>query len=193
VIRIRKLGFEPSVVKLNLVAGDDREVIIKMKRISAKLDPVVVTARSGYDSRDQQVWDDLEKRMRWKSFKNPILGPEDLKRFRGADLDLVVKGMLLSHSQTKGYPVNPNRPNQPAPSRLDSFGSDECILLNGKTPMKRPLRVFDTDQIDLLEIYPPYTEFTGTVGWYMERYGPCKPQNLLQHPTYYVIWMKGAK
>lgn len=172
VVRIRKLGFEPSVVKLTLVAGDDREVVVRMRRIATSLDAVVITERSGYDSHDEQVWEDLEKRMRWKSFKTPVLGPEDLRRFYGADLDRVAKQLLLGRAST---------------------GGDACILLNGKTPMRRPLRIFDTDQIDLLEIYPGGTELSGTIAWRMGGLPNCVARGLFSHPTYYVIWLKGSK
>ena len=40
---------------------------------------------------------------------------------------------------------------------------DACILLNGATPLRRPLSSFSTNELDLLEIYPPWTELSGTV------------------------------
>jgi hypothetical protein len=193
VIRVRKLGYEPNVVKLALVAGDDREVIIRMKRISTELDPIVVTARSGYDPLDQQVWDDLEKRMRWKSLRNPILGPEDLKRYRGADLDVVIKTIMLGRSDAATTSKAPTSKRQPQKSVFDQHMPDACILLNGKTAVKRPLHVFDTDQIDLLEVYPAGSEFTGTVGWYMDHVPGCQSSGLFTHPPYYVLWLKGGK
>src|SRR5262245_57194558 len=103
VVRVRKIGFEPHIVKLSLVAGDDREIVIRMRRLAANLDPVVVTARSGYDPRDQQVFDDLDKRKRWQNFKNAILGPEDLRRFYGSSLDLAMKSLLFDRGQGHGY------------------------------------------------------------------------------------------
>jgi len=195
IVRVRKLGFEPSVLKLNLIAGDEREVVIRMRRLSAKLDPVVVTARSGYDPRDQQVYDDLEKRKRWQNFKTALLGPEDLKRFYGLDLDYAVKSLLIDRSDTRGYPVTsimfPGSGAAPAPSRLDKFDQMACILLNGKTPVRRPLRVYNTDDIDLLEVYPTGTELTGTIDARMT--GECKAKSLFHHPTYYVLWFKGSR
>src|SRR5215510_11680992 len=102
IVRVRKIGFEPSMVKLSLVAGDDREIVIRMRRLAANLDPVVVTARSGYDPREQQVFDDLEKRKRWRNFKSAILGPEDLRRFYGLTLDYAAKPLLLGRSDSPG-------------------------------------------------------------------------------------------
>jgi hypothetical protein len=61
---VRKLGYEPSVVKLDLLAGDDREVVIRMRQIPTRLNPVVITERSDYNPRDAQIYDDLESRTR---------------------------------------------------------------------------------------------------------------------------------
>jgi hypothetical protein len=192
VVRVRKLGFEPHVVKLNLVAGDDREIVIRMRRLAANLDPVVVTARSGYDPRDQQVFDDLDRRKRWHNFKSAILGPEDLRRFYGLSLDLAVKSLLMDRPQGHGYPVNSIMGGNRAarPSRLDTLDRDACILLNGKTPVRRPLRVYSTDDIDLLEVYPSGTEVTGTIEARMTA-RECKAISIFNHPTYYVLWLKG--
>ena len=93
VVRVRKLGYEPATWKLNLVANDDREVVIRMKPLPAQMPPVIVTEKSGYDPITQLVYDDLESRLRWKSFKSPVLGPEDLKRFYGMDLDYMMTAM----------------------------------------------------------------------------------------------------
>ena len=194
VVRVRKIGFEPSVVKLTLVAGDDREIIIRMRRLATNLDPVVVTARSGYDPRDQQVFDDLDKRKRWKNFKSAILGPEDLRRFYGLDLDYAVKSLLIDRPATHGYPVTSLMPRgrgaAPTQSRLDQVDQMACILLNGNTPVRRPLRVYSTDDVDLLEVYPSGTELTGTIEARMTA-PECKATSIFNHPTYYVLWLKG--
>jgi len=192
IVRVRKIGFEPSMVKLSLVAGDDREIVIRMQRLAANLDPVVVTARSGYDPREQQVFDDLEKRKRWRNFRSVILGPEDLRRFYGMTLDYAEKTLLLGSSGSPGYPVTSilGQPNSPGPSRLDQLDQQACILINGKTPERRPLRVYSTDDVDLLEVYPPGTELTGTIEARMTA-PECKSISRFSHPTYYVLWLKG--
>jgi hypothetical protein len=195
VIRVRKLGFEPSVVKLSLVAGDDREVVIRMRRIAVDLDPVVVTAKSGYEPLDEQVWEDLEKRMRWKNFKTPVLGPEDLRRFAGGDVELVAQQYMLGRSKTRGYAVTSMTPGRASgdPALFSRADDESCVLLNGKSPMRRPLRIFGTSQLDLLEIYPANTELTGTIAWRMGGIPGCAARGLFDHPPYFVIWLKGSK
>jgi hypothetical protein len=195
VVRVRKLGYEPATWKLNLVAGDDREVIIRMKPLPAQLAPVIVTEKSGYDPTTQLVYDDLERRMRWKSFKSPVLGPEDLKRFYGMDLDYMMTAMntMVGRFGDRTVPTSIMRgvPQPTSPNRLDRNDADACVLLNGKTPLRRPLRTFNTADIDLIELYPPGTELTGTVSARMT--AACQSASLFRHPWYYVIWEKGSR
>ena len=205
VLRVRKLGYEPSVVKLNLLAGDDREVVIRMRQIPTRLDPVVITERSGYNPRDAQIYDDLESRMRWKSFKSPIFGPEDLAKFRGLGLDETMKLLLLERSAVRGYPAPAvmaaqrqqqamsaiDRAEAAAKARLDEAERMGCILLNGKTVLYQPLRSIAISDIDLLEVYPTFTEYTGTIADRFFNRKECRARSTLEHPTYYVVWLKG--
>lgn len=195
VVRVRKLGYEPAMWKLNLAAGDDREVIIRMKPLPAQMASVIVTEKSGYDPVTQLVYDDLESRMRWKNFKSPVLGPEDLKRFHGMNLDDMMTAMNTMvgrfGDRTVPMPMMRGAPQQTTPSRLDRNDADACVLLNGKTPLRRPLRTFNTAVIDLIELYPPGTELTGTVSARMT--AACESVSLFRHPWYYVIWEKGSR
>lgn len=172
VIRVRKIGYSPATVTVQLVENDDREVVVRMTPLAKGLDPVVVTAKSGYDPRDETVWKELERRKRWVNFQSRFLGPEDLKGFYGASLDhAMVRTGLARGSSVLGRPA------------------DACILLNGKTPLVQPLSTYTTDDVELLEIYPSGTELTGTVSWYFGR-EPCMAESRFKHPTYYVLWLK---
>ena len=99
---------------------------------------------------------------------------------------------LLLGSGSRGYPVTSilGQPNSQGPSRLDQLDEMACIILDGKTPVRRPLRVYSTDDIDLLEVYPSGTELTGTIAARMT-IPECQATSLFVHPTYYVLWFKG--
>jgi hypothetical protein len=193
-IRVRKLGYSPAVMTINLISGDDREVVIRMDRLPVELDPIVSSDRSGYGFRDQQVYEDLERRMRWHNFQTVVLGPDELKRYYGSPLDFAAKAMGVTAREQGGRTVvrsimsGPQRLPKATPSE---FG-DACILLNGKTSLKQPLSTFTTDDIEFLEVYPPGTDLTGTVGDRMTHQG-CKPGGRGRHPTYWVLWLKGEK
>jgi hypothetical protein len=53
----------------------------------------------------------------------------------------------------------------------------------------RPLRSYDIDDIELLEVYPSKTEVTRTIGDRMHR--PCEERLDGSHRTWYVLWFKG--
>ncbi len=191
VIRVRKLGFEPGTVTLQLVERDDREVVIRMHPLAAGLDPTVVTERSGY-GRDQVAWDELERRKRWVNFKSRLYGPEDLRAFYGMSLDYALVRAGLNSPGSSARDVRPKHINDEGtrPANTNTvIPGDACVLINGKEPVHLPLSLYSADDIELLEIYPPGTELTGTVSWYFHG-PPCEALSRIQHPTYYVLWFK---
>jgi hypothetical protein len=189
VVRVRKLGYEPNIITLELQDADDREVIVRMHPLAASLDPMTVTERSGY-GRDQQRYDDLDRRMRWHNFRSYVLGPDELRRYQGLPLDWAAKAIGVPSGVKNRGPTSISGRGTSAPRGMPDDES-ACILLNGKTGLYQPLRSFNVKDIELLEIWPGGTEITGTVGDRV--HDPCKPISLLSHPTYYVIWLKGDK
>ncbi len=194
-IRVRKLGYAPTNMTLNLVDHDDREVIIKLRALPVKLDAMTIAARSGY-APDDHALEDLDKRLRWQSFKTVVAGRDRLEPLGTMGLDQALVGLGGAGAiavaermmQAKQVPRLLG-PGEPAPRT--SFG-DDCILLDGKTQLHQPLRSFSAAQVEMLEVYPPGTEVTGTVSDKM-RDPACRAQSLLEHPPYYVIWLRGSR
>lgn len=174
---------------VQLSKGDDHEIVIYMTPLAANLEPFVVNDRSGY-GRDQVVYEELEKRKRYQSFQTRLLGPDDLKSYYGRTLDdaLLKTGLYRSPYEKSPRPTSINGPMSRG-STMDLRHDDACILLNGRDPVVRPLTSFSTDEIEMLEVFPPRTELSGTVGWRF--YQPqCKPIGILDHPMYFVVWLK---
>jgi hypothetical protein len=193
VVRVRKLGYAPATVTLQLVPDDDHEVVVYLRPLARNLDPFVVTERSGF-GRDQTVWDELDRRKRYQSFQTRLFGPEDLKSFYGVDLEAATVRMGLnsprpsiaggqSRSMMSGGRA---LPGASTPSAEPHYA---CLLLNGKEGIYANLGLYGTDDLEMLEVYPPGTELTGTVGWYFHD-SRCRPRSLFEHPTYYVLWFK---
>jgi hypothetical protein len=190
IVRVRKLGYRPAMATVQLGADDDHELVLYMHPLAATLDPVVVAERSGY-GRDQSVYDDLERRKRWQSFQTRLLGPDDLRSYDGRTLDeaLIKMGLYRSPSEApSGRPMSINGPLARG-STMDLSHDDACILIDGKDPVYQPLTTFSTDELEMLEVYPPETELSGTVGWrfYQKQ---CKQIGLIKHPLYFVVWLK---
>jgi hypothetical protein len=191
-IRVRKLGYAPATMTVTLRDRDDREVLLRITPLPARLDAMVIAERSGYGS-SQRIYDELDERMRWHDFKTIVLGRDELDRFKGWSLDYAVAGMglpglevLAQRRASRGPASIDRRGTQQAMAGVGAGMSDACILLNGKTQLHQPLSAFTTADLELIEIYPPGTEVTGTISDRMS--GPCRAQSLLAHPTYFVIW-----
>ena len=192
VVRVRKLGYAPSATIVQLAPRDDHEIVVYLRPLARNLEPFVVTERSGY-GRDQTVWDELERRKRFHTFQTRFFGPDDLKSFYGVDLETATMRMGLNGAQPSLAQLQPRSiksggramPRSVAPAD-NGFA---CILLNGKEGIYGKLSLYSTDAIEMLEVYPPTTELTGTVRWYFHD-SHCNPISLIDHPTYYVLWFK---
>jgi hypothetical protein len=191
-VKVRKLGYQPTMMTVRLEAHDDRQVLLRITPLATQLDAMVIAERSGYGA-DQRVYDELDERMRWHTFNTIVWGRDDLERFRGWSLDYAVGAMglpgleVLAQRRAARGPrsINP-RGTQQSMSGVGAGVADACILLNGRQQIHQPLSAFSTADLELIEIYPAGTEVTGTVSDHMS--GPCKARSLFEHPTYYVLW-----
>lgn len=193
VVRVRKLGYAPSMTTVQLTAGDDHEVAVYMRPLAQNLEAFVVTERSGY-GRDQTAWDELERRKRFQTFQTRLFGPEDLKSFYGVDLDVATIRMGLNGSRAPiaGQQTRHINSGGRALAGTGAVGTEAhyaCMLLNGKEGIYANLGLYGTEDLEMLEVFPPGTELTGTVGWYFHD-DHCRPKSLLDHPMYYVLWFK---
>lgn len=191
-IKVRKLGYVPAVMTLDLVGHDEREVLVRVTPLAQQLDAMIVAERSGYGS-GQRAYDELDERMRWHDFRSIVLGRDDLARFGTSSLDYAVGAMgvpgleVLARQRASRGPTSIDaRGTQQSVAAGGRIAGDVCILLNGKVQAHQPLSAFAASDLELIEIYPSGTEVTGTISDHMS--GSCKAQSLLRHPTYYVIW-----
>jgi hypothetical protein len=194
VLRVRKLGYAPAMVSMNLQNGDEREIIVKLRRLSTTLHAVTTVAQSGYSHADQQALDALDKRLRWRGVRNYVLGPEDLKHHEGLPLDYASKALGVQGKeamQSHRGSTSINSAGTSGSSGLFQAGGDACVLVNGKYFEQRPLSSYNIKDLELLEVYPSKSEDTRTVRDKMLR--PCEEKPDGKHPTWYVLWMKGYK
>jgi hypothetical protein len=196
VLRVRKLGYAPAMVSMNLQNGDEREIIVKLRRLSTTLDAVTTLAQSGYSHADQQALDALDQRLRWRGVRNYVLGPEDLKHYEGLPLDYASKALGVQGKEAMLSHRGPSSIIAAGTASASGGGlfmasGDACVLVNGKYFEKRPLSSYNIKDVELLEIYPSKSEDTRTVRDKMLR--PCEEQPDGKHLTWYVLWMKGYK
>jgi hypothetical protein len=189
-MRVRKLGYAPTTMTLSLVDHDDREVVIRMRALPVKLDAMVIAERSGY-APDDHALEDLDKRMRWQNFRTIVAGRDKLSEFGTMGLDQVISGLGVTGAIASATQMGQARQLGRGRIRPSGFG-DDCILLNGKTQLHQPLYTFKADQVEMIEVYPPGSEVTGTISTKM-RTNECRALSLFQHPTYYVVWLRGEQ
>jgi hypothetical protein len=200
-VRIRKLGFVPATVSLSLEPGEERELLVRLAPLATNLKPAVIEAQSGFGP-SLHEFDDLEKRMKWKSSSGSsyVLGRAELEKYQGAPLSDLAKELGVNWWENRGRTLPPGvRSLNPSAigGRVGHYGAstavegDACILLNGRIFMKRPLTAFIAREIELLEIYPSKREVTTTVADRMHQDCAIRPDGT--HKTWYVIWEKGAR
>ncbi len=193
-LRVRKFGYAPNVLSLQLEAGEDREFVIRLRALPVGLDPMVVQARSGYGD-SQSAWDEFERRRRWRSAGDVVLGPTDLQHYGSLPLDIastyILNGAEEMARLRRGH-VTSFGNTQPRASAMPTDLDDRCILENGTRPLYQPLSTYSADEIEMLEVYPDNTELSGTVAARMDMFPHCRAEGL-NHPTYWVVWLKGAR
>ena len=193
-LRVRKLGYSPATMTLSLIDEDDREVVIRMRALPVKLDPMVIAERSGY-APDDHALEDLDKRLRWQGFKTVLAGRDQIEKFGTMGLDQVIAALggtgaiQVAERMAQARQVPRFGPREPA---ARTALPDDCILLNGKTQLHQPLATFSAAQVEMIEVYPTRTEVTGTVAEKM-RTPECRALSLFEHPTYYVVWLRNSR
>lgn len=184
VIRVRKLGYAPVTMTVDLQRDEDRELYIRMTPLAQSLDAMVINEESGFGN--QIVWDELEQRRRVHDPAAYVFGKDYFARYGSLPLDWAMKTMNV---------YSPKGGKLAASGGTASYGfaGDLCILINGRIPMLQPF-AWKTDELDMLEVYPNGTEYTGTVANYFQNSPVCKwRRSLTDHPTYYVVWLKGTR
>jgi hypothetical protein len=199
VVRVRKLGFVPQSVTLDLRDGDEREVVIRLHPIVSTLATVNIVAASGFDLRDEQVLKALDARLRWRSVRDVVMGPAELRWYMGRSLDLVHRavGMAMRADFRRSVPTSINPVGTSGGRSEGRFGvaqsvtvkDDACIVENGSRFVRQPLRSYDASEIELLEIYDEYGDDTRSLDAYMV--GSCARGAGGRHPFWYVVWLKG--
>jgi hypothetical protein len=198
VFRARKIGLEPASSTLLLVGAEERGLALRMQRLPSLLRAAEIRERSGYGS-DQGRWVDLDQRLRWSGTRSFVFATEDLSRYSGMSLDIVAAqtGALWTEGRKSGSAAMLSISSAGTNGKVGDGGArqgvpgDACILLNGKSFVRQPLSSIRAEDVELLEIYPSRSEVTSTVANRM--HFQCERSPLGTHPTWYVIWMKGAR
>jgi hypothetical protein len=192
VVRVRKLGYTPQSVTVQLREGDERELVVRLHPLPQTLDAVHVIAASGFDSRAERALKDLDTRLRWRAGRDLVMGPAELRRFEGNNLAWLsnATGMFMQERLRRGpTSINPRGNSGQIGSRQIEAEGDACIVEDGVRFVHRPLSSYHVSDIELLEVYDRYGDETGTLAELMT--GVCMRAPDGKHRLWYVVWLKG--
>lgn len=193
VIRARRMGFTPANLTVKVGKGEMHDVAVRLTALPHTLSAVEITEQSGF-GQSGSAWEDFDRRQRLKSSLTATIGRNELARFKKEPLDWVVRRSPASASLV-GLPSWYGNGRQiyivgGRGSPAAGAPGDVCVLINGVRGEKRPLSWFSADEVERVEVYPPDTDWSGTIGARMTP-RECQPDGI-HHPAYFVVWMRGG-
>lgn len=110
-----------------------REDTLRMFRLPQSLSAVQITEESGF-GRDTFVYKDLDQRMRWRDHKSSLITRDVLAKAGRSSLCTVV-GCRFS----------------------------DCTIIDGTRNNLMPVAAYYADQVETVEVYPPGSDWSGTL------------------------------
>lgn len=176
-VRARKLGFAPTTTSLSL--GDWRGIVIHLEPLDYNLKGTDLENASGVGNNATFVWTETKQRITTRGAHAIIVPREELAPFDDYPLDQAIKRTKTGSTEA---------------ADLNSAGGNICVLLNGKNTVgPSTLGNFRTSDVEFVELYPPGTETSGSVGRYLRASG-CRrvqvPTVLSSGIFYAVVWLR---
>ena len=178
VLRVRKLGYQPAFHSMKL--ADWRGVVIPLTPLDAGISDSKRAEKSGFGARSEFTWTETRDRLVRRGLLATVVPREELAPFD--DLAL-------------GEAIRQTRSGQMASMDLQQIGNEVCVLIDGNRGVgSTTLDTFRADEVSFVELYPPGTETSGTLGRYLRNAG-CRPLRFTgargRGPYYAVVWLKG--
>lgn len=183
IVRLRRRGLRSSNLVMQLMEGDARGVTVRMFGLPVGTRPRDVDAASGYGVSDAP-YEAFDRRNRAASGRR-IVGPNDLFRASGVPLDA-----LLRQYRSPGTPLRGGGPTAGWPASGPEEDGD-CVLVDGRYPVYRPLGTFSSRDVQLVEVLRP-TDADVTLDPALDALAECRA-TLGRHPPYFVVWTRGMR
>jgi hypothetical protein len=176
-VRARKLGFAAATTSIRL--EDWRGLVIHLNPLDFNLSGSKLEAASGFGNTATYVWTETKQRL----------------AMRGPHAIIIPREELASYDD---YPLNEAIQRTPTGSAeasdLNAAGANVCVLLNGKNTVgPASLASYRAEDVEFVEMYPPGTELSGSIGRYVRNSG-CRrvqvPGSFAVGPYYVVIWLR---
>ena len=177
VFRTRKEGYYATNTAVRM--NEWRGVVVHIETLDGKLSKWRQADAAGESNNALIAWHDAGLRLSMKSSRAVVISEEELAPF--ADLSL---GQALKW--TKGGAA--------LAFDIQNANGQICILLDGRRPLgSTTLDSWRAGELEMVELYPPGTELSGTAARYLRTSG-CRtspnPGMRTRGPFYAVLWMK---
>lgn len=176
VFRTTKPGF--YVTSTSVKMGEWRGIVIHMEALSPKLGATAAADASGTSNNAASAWRDTGIRISMRGSRAVIISEEELAPFAGL-------AMTEAIGQTKS--------GQLVSLELERMRGNICVLVDGRKPLgSTTLDSWRAGDVDMIELYPPGTETSGTVAKYLRGAG-CRflvEAGRTKGPFYAVLWLK---
>jgi len=185
VMRVRKLGYEPTYYASVLHFAGSRDVVITMKKLRVKgREADIVLSGYGPASPGFQA---LERRVRWQGpGRGGLVGPYEIVFYHGRyllDVQKVIGDELWQfNNRLKINVVDARMPIGMQPGSL-------CLIMNDEQQQSgRPLNAWQPQEVGLLEIFPNGVDVGPEITRAMQ--GSCAAKSATDHPTYFIMWQR---
>lgn len=177
VVKGRKPGYEMGVVSLRF--EDTRGIVLHLNLLdSLHTSATRLAELSGSSNFVEAAWADAQQRIVSRGGRAAVLSRQDLEPFD--DLPL---GQAVMRSPSSAMLA----------LDLQVVNSMACVLLDGRRIVGNlTLDSYDTSEVEMVELYPPGSESSGTIARYLRGAG-CRPVQTTgsrRGPFYAVVWMR---
>jgi hypothetical protein len=177
IFRAMKHGYVATTQSVQL--RDWRGVVIHMEAIDSTLSAAKQALLAGTGNSSSFVWAESNTRMGQRGMQSVIVTSEEL-----APLSDLTLGEAVMRTRSASSLIGD----------LQRDNSSVCVLLNGNRMVgQTSLDVYDTGDVEYVELYPPGTELSGTIAAYM-RFAGCRATRTLATGKvgvfYAVVWLK---
>jgi len=156
-----------------------RGVVVHIETLDAKLSALRRAEASGATNNAIAAWKDASMRLSMKGARAVVLSEEELTPFADMSLGEAIKRTRVGASLTFD---------------LQNASGAVCVLLDGRRAVgSTTLDTWRASDVEMVELYPPGTEASGTTARYLRGAG-CRPVPgggiRSRGPFYAVLWMK---
>jgi hypothetical protein len=177
VFRTRKEGYYLTNTAVRM--HEWRGVVVHLETLDGKLSDTRKADAAGTSNIAQAAWKDASMRLAMKGSRAVVVSEEELTPFGGMSLAEALKF-------TRG--------GAQLAFELQNAAGNVCVLLDGRRAIgSTTLDAWRASDVEMLELYPPGTESSGTVARYLRAAG-CRTVPSVgmrsRGPFYAVIWTK---